>query len=67
MAVEWPDFSLATITEAKYYNALKAALAERCAARRANNRFLMTFASSEAEIRVKKSRSKRGRSTPTSR
>lgn len=32
MAVEWPDFARATITEARYYNALKAALAERCAA-----------------------------------
>lgn len=32
MAVAWPDFSLATITEAKYYDALKAAVAERCAA-----------------------------------
>ena len=32
MAVAWPDFSLATITETKYYDALKAAVAERCAA-----------------------------------
>ncbi len=32
MAVAWPDFSEATITDASVYEALKAALAERCAA-----------------------------------
>ena len=32
MALEWPDFSQATITDASCYEALKNALAERCAA-----------------------------------
>ena len=32
MALEWPDFQQATITDAKTFDALKRAVAERCAA-----------------------------------
>ena len=37
MALEWPDFSQATITDAKTVDALKFAVAERAAAARAGN------------------------------
>ena len=43
MAVDWPYFSQATITEAKYFNALKAALAERCAAACAGTAYQIDF------------------------
>lgn len=43
MAVAWADFTQATITEAKYYDALKAALAERCAAACAGTGYCVFF------------------------
>ena len=43
MAVEWPDFTQATITEARCYDALKAALAERCAAACAGTGYSIFF------------------------